>query len=167
MRCERFVWVCVRVYACVACDEWYSCVRASKAGISTTAPTNLFDKLLYVLNTVVSRCSKTLDRFYFERALLHRYIVLNRHFNGYTVIVCMWHVLIHWYRAVFFFGLLLLPLKIYKFIKIHNEFFSDIVCINWCSFLVIPADGIDLLLQFGLHMTKSVWKYFLHINRIW
>lgn len=64
---------CISVYACVACDEWYSCVRASKAGISTTAPTNLFDKLLYVLNTVVSRCSKTLDRFCVERALLHRY----------------------------------------------------------------------------------------------
>lgn len=160
MRCERFVCKCISVYACVARDEWYSCVRASKAGISTTAPTNLFDKLLYVLNTVVSRCSKTLDRFYFERALLHRYIVLNRHFNGYTVIVCMWHVLVHCIVQFFFFGLLILPLKTYKFIKIHKEFFSDFVCINWCSFLVIPADGIDFIVTVWIANDKKFLKIF-------
>lgn len=60
----------------------------------------------------------------------------------------------------FFFGLLLLPLKTYKFIQIHNKKFSGFMCINWCSFLVIPADGIDLLLQFGLQMTKKFLKIF-------
>lgn len=63
--CVQCDCVCVCVYnalrECVVngAYETQRCMRPAKA----TAPTNLFDKLFYVLNTVVSRCSKTLDRF--------------------------------------------------------------------------------------------------------